>query len=212
MNAVPLISLLVTSGDGPSECRLAVAHVVRRIGVEAKADGVTCAIELPDGADVRHPPSALVQLKGRKAREFASRWTGTIRWTVKSPFRPHHKRRNWFVGVSTLDTGPEIATGLQSDEIRFETFRAGGPGGQHQNTTDSAVRATHEPTGISVVSRDQRSQHRNREVAVERLSARLALRALHRSQQAGASRNQRHKELERGNPVRCFKGERFQEV
>lgn len=58
-------------------------------------------------------------------------------------------------------------------ECRVETFRAGGPGGQHQNTTESAVRLVHEPTGTTVVARDERSQHRNRKLALERLRARL---------------------------------------
>lgn len=58
-------------------------------------------------------------------------------------------------------------------ECRVETFRAGGPGGQHQNKTESAVRLTHEPTGIVVVARDSRSQHRNRQTALERLRAEL---------------------------------------
>lgn len=58
-------------------------------------------------------------------------------------------------------------------ECRIETFRAGGPGGQHQNKTESAVRLTHLPTGISVSSRDSRSQHRNRQIALERLRAAL---------------------------------------
>lgn len=58
-------------------------------------------------------------------------------------------------------------------ECRVETFRAGGPGGQHQNTTDSAVRLVHLPTGIRVVARDERSQHRNRQIALERLRAKL---------------------------------------
>lgn len=67
---------------------------------------------------------------------------------------------------------------LDDDELlaqcRVDTFRAGGPGGQHQNTTESGVRLTHEPTGIVVTARDSRSQHRNRQAAVGRLRERLA--------------------------------------
>ena len=58
-------------------------------------------------------------------------------------------------------------------ECRVETFRAGGPGGQHQNTTDSGVRLIHLPTGISVTARESRSQHRNRKIALARLRAKL---------------------------------------
>lgn len=58
-------------------------------------------------------------------------------------------------------------------ECRVEVFRAGGPGGQHQNTTESGVRLTHLPTGIRVVAREERSQHRNRAVALQRLRNRL---------------------------------------
>jgi ribosome-associated protein len=58
-------------------------------------------------------------------------------------------------------------------QCRVETFRAGGPGGQHQNTTDSGVRLVHEPTGVRVVARTERSQHRNRALALERLRRRL---------------------------------------
>lgn len=62
-------------------------------------------------------------------------------------------------------------------ECRIETFRAGGPGGQHQNKTESAVRLTHLPTGISITARDSRSQHRNRRLALARLRAALEERA-----------------------------------
>lgn len=58
-------------------------------------------------------------------------------------------------------------------QCRVETFRAGGPGGQHQNTTESAVRLVHLPTGVRATSREERSQHRNRAIALERLRARL---------------------------------------
>jgi peptide chain release factor 2 len=63
-------------------------------------------------------------------------------------------------------------------ECRVETFRSGGPGGQHQNVTESGVRLVHLPTGIRVSSRAERSQHRNRQIALERLRAKLE--ALHR--------------------------------
>lgn len=72
---------------------------------------------------------------------------------------------------------PESDEALLS-ECRVETFAAGGPGGQHQNRTESAVRLVHLPTGIRVVAREERSQHRNRARALERLRA--ALRALNR--------------------------------
>jgi ribosome-associated protein len=58
-------------------------------------------------------------------------------------------------------------------QCRVETFRSGGPGGQHQNVTESGVRLTHLPTGVQVVARDERSQHRNRALALERLRAKL---------------------------------------
>lgn len=61
-------------------------------------------------------------------------------------------------------------------QCRVETFRAGGPGGQHQNTTESGVRLVHLPTGVRAVARDERSQHRNRALALERLRARLEAR------------------------------------
>ena len=62
-------------------------------------------------------------------------------------------------------------------ECRVETFRAGGPGGQHQNTTESGVRLTHLPSGITVTARESRSQHRNRQVALARLRTELEERA-----------------------------------
>ena len=72
---------------------------------------------------------------------------------------------------------PPADDGALLAECRVETFRAGGPGGQHQNVTDSAVRLTHLPTGISVIVRESRSQHRNRKTALARLRAALEERA-----------------------------------
>jgi protein subunit release factor A len=85
-------------------------------------------------------------------------------------------------GVSDQERAAASAALALSDErlvseCEVETFRSGGPGGQHQNVTESGVRLTHRPTGITAVARDERSQHRNRELALERLRGKLAERA-----------------------------------
>jgi len=203
--------LLVTSGDGPRECRRAVALVLRRMEKEAESNEVRVEVTLPESSGASDPASALVSLSGTNAESFARRWSGTVQWNCRSPFRPHHKRRNWFVGVFAVQrqAGPELI--LDPKDLKVETFRSGGPGGQHQNTTDSGVRITHGRTGLSAVSTDERSQHRNRQVALERLQSKLLLQEHERRAREQSEQNRMHKHLERGNPVRVFKGERFEE-
>ena len=89
--------------------------------------------------------------------------------------------------------------------MRFETLRAGGPGGQHQNTTDSAVRAVHLPTGIVVTARNERSQHRNKAIALKRLEAMLRVLADREVEQSKADIFIANKALERGNEVKVFR-------
>ena len=199
--------LLLSSGDGPRECRRALAHLRDRIGGEALRAGLAVEAEPEDG----EPRSVIVSVRGAGARTFAEAWVGSVRWVCRSPFRPHHKRRNWFVAVFALGDEALPVLDLDSSELRIETFRAGGPGGQHQNTTDSAVRVTHAPTGITVVSREERSQHRNRARALERLRAQLFLLASEGEVRGRSDVHARHRELERGNPARTFEGEAFRE-
>ena len=211
MKPVSKVRLLVSSGDGPAECRLAVSHALKRIEREANDKEQQCHVTLPDHGKSDGPPSALVSLSGDRAAQLATRWIGTVQWISQSPFRPNHKRRNWFIGIFALKEEADLTADIQNQDLRFETFRAGGPGGQHQNTTDSAVRLTHIPTGISVISRDQRSQLRNKQVAQDRLADKLLLIQSQGRADARSRENQMHKELERGNPVRVFKGKGFVE-
>src|SRR5262245_36229753 len=96
---------------------------------------------------------------------------------------------------------------LKLADVRFEALRAGGPGGQHQNKTERAVRGVHGPTGV-VVAREARSQHRNKVIALERLT-RLVKLAGELAEIADRDKVQTgHALLERGRPVRTFKGER----
>jgi len=205
--------LLITSGDGPRECRRAVALVLRRMEQEAVDLGIRFDAERPDakGRD-EDPSSALVTLSGKRVPDLVRGWIGTVQWTCPSPFRPKHKRRNWFIGVFPVEGSNVAETNPKGPDLKIETFRSGGPGGQHQNTTDSGVRITHLPTGISAISTEERSQHRNKQVALERLSAKFILKQQEARARDRSAQNQLHKQLERGNPVRVFRSERFSEV
>ncbi len=201
--------LLITSGRGPAECRIALRHILRRMEAEANKAGLP--IDIAEGADPdgRGPRSAVAIVDGDGSSGFANSWTGSVQWICQSPVRPNHKRRNWFVGIIRLADAAKASREVSASDVTFEALRAGGPGGQHQNKTESAVRAVHRASGFSVVVRDERSQHRNKAVAVERLNALLQL-----AQEAEALEDKQaiqaqHDQVQRGGAVRRFSGESF---
>ena len=93
---------------------------------------------------------------------------GSVKWICQSPFRPTHRRKNWFVDVSPLRAF--YCVNIEGELIRFDTFKSGGKGGQNVNKVETGVRATYVPLGLSVVSTDERSQHMNKKLALERLN------------------------------------------
>ena len=199
------IVLHLTSGQGPQECRWAVARLAAAYTREAEAFGVVC--EVLEGLE-DYPSSLLMRVSGDQAPRFVAGRIGTVLWIGDSPFRPGHNRRNWFVGVA-LAPEPDLLPDLKAEDIDYQTLRASGPGGQHVNKTDSAVRATHRPTGLVATAQEQRSQHANRKLARLKLAMMI-------EEQRGASRDKvrrsqwsLHQQLERGNPVRTYMGPRF---
>src|SRR5262249_33751102 len=170
-----MIRLLLTSGRGPAECRIALARTLEALARGAEAADIEIDVATGPNPDGHGPASAVALLDGPGVEAFAATWIGSILWVARSPLRPHHKRKNWFVGVFKLQPRAIMPAELDSADVRFEAFSAGGPGGQHQNKTASAVRAVHKPTGLTVVARDGRSQHRNKVIALKRLAALLAL-------------------------------------
>jgi len=207
-----MIRLLVTSGRGPAECRIAVARAVATLVADAHVLGIdTDCLHGPD-PDGHGPASAVVVIHGDAATAFARPWIGSILWVAQSPLRPHHKRKNWFIGVVELPAPPHTAPALTARDVRLEAFRAGGPGGQHQNTTESAVRAIHIASGLSVVARDQRSQHRNKALALQRLAALIAAQGELHAIAARTDAHAAHDRLERGRPVKRFEGTAFRKA
>ncbi|MGR2660690.1 peptide chain release factor H [Chromobacterium haemolyticum] len=202
-----MILLQFSAAQGPEECCLAVAKALARLQAEAEAQGARLELlEREDGPRPGTLRSALLSLEGEAAEALATRWTGTLQWRAASPYRPRHPRKNWFIGVARC---PEPAAEL-AGEIRFETLRASGPGGQHVNRTESAVRATHLASGISVKVQSERSQHANKRLALRLIA--LKLEQLAERDQAGARAARRllHHQVARGNPSRVFVGERFE--
>jgi peptide chain release factor len=204
-----MIRLLLTSGRGPAECRIAVVNAIATLTAEATALGLDSDCLEGPNADGHGPASAIVVIHGDAAASFAQPWIGSIQWVAQSPLRPHHKRKNWFIGVFELPALPEPAKALTAQEVRFEAFRAGGPGGQHQNKTESAVRAIHMASGLSVVAREERSQHRNKALALARIAALIRLQGELEAITARTNTHAAHDRLERGRPVKRFKGTAF---
>lgn len=203
------LRLMITAGDGPAECQHAVVNIAQRMEEEALLHGVSLSMHRNDSKHGAR--SVIVLVHGASRQAFTNRWLGTIQWVMQSQIRLTHKRRNWFVGVFALDASKGAGTTIQSSDVKLSTLRAGGPGGQHQNTTDSAVRATHTPTGLTVVVRDGRSQHRNKALAMMRLQELTDARATADKEDRKSRQNRLHHTLERGNPVRRFTGASFQE-
>ncbi len=177
--------------------------------------------------------SCLIRLEGVGAEAYSQLWEGAVKWQGASPYREKLKRCNWFVGSERVSVSGINANGANAsranisgerrkeitainlkklvNEVDVETMRSGGPGGQHVNKTSSAVRLTHRPTGIQVRVESDRSQHRNRQLAMERLHIILAAGEEEKGQALVRDRWLKHYQVERGNPVRVFQGLEFKE-
>ena len=188
----------ISSGQGPAECELAAELFYRQLQKEI---GDIRMVQCVRGSKAKGFSSVIFETE-----EDMSSLEGSILWVCKSPYRPKHKRKNWYIDVSILENMPKLTQELK---LRFETFRSGGKGGQNVNKVETGVRVIHIPTGISVVSTEARSQHMNKKLAVNRLCDVLAERNMESGRKEKELAWLEHNRLERGNPVRIYEGGNF---
>lgn len=188
----------LSSGQGPSECELAVLKLYEALKKEYPD------IEFLSAHEAREKGcyTSIIFTTERDLSDLE----GSIQWICRSPFRPNHKRKNWFVDVSII---PEMENICKDQDIRFERFHSGGKGGQNVNKVETGVRLIRIPTGITVTSTSERSQYANKKDALEKLNVILSQRELAEKQKQVNSAWREHTKIVRGNPVRVYEGEGF---
>ncbi|ROS01323.1 peptide chain release factor [Sinobacterium caligoides] len=215
--------LQLTAGQGPKECGWVVAQLCRVMSVAAQQQRLSFDVvesmaydKVLRQQDLIVPDafrSILVRVEGDGAQSFVRDWQGVIKWQGESHYRRQHKRMNWYVAVLELDVAGNKVIEMEAlkREVSIQTMRSTGPGGQHVNKTSSAVRVTHRPTGLQIRVESDRSQHRNKKLALERLQILLMEGISNEQQMKNKQRWLSHYQVQRGKPKRRFHGPNFEE-
>ncbi|RJY08592.1 peptide chain release factor 2 [Aurantiacibacter aquimixticola] len=157
--------------------------------------------------------SATLLIKGENAYGYAKTESGVHRLVRISPYDSSARRHTSFSSVWVYPViDDEIDIEIDPSDLKVDTYRASGAGGQHVNTTDSAVRITHQPTGIVVASQNDRSQHKNRATAMNMLKARLFEREMQEREAAAAGEYAEKTEIGWGHQIRSYVLQPYQMV
>ncbi|MCT4139513.1 peptide chain release factor H [Elizabethkingia anophelis] len=198
----------ITSGRGPLECQWVVAKILKVFLEEVKQEKIDYKIIHRENGDENLTlKSVTLLLKDKELTTFLKSWLGSICWVGKSTFRKLYKRSNWFVGVFEIEDAEEIY--FDEKDIQFQTTRSQGSGGQNVNKVNTAVRATHLPTGESVFVQDSRSQLENKKLSVKRLKEKVMAQYILQMQRRMQETWSNHMQVQRGNPIRTYSGTDF---
>ena len=157
--------------------------------------------------------SATLLLKGENAYGYAKTESGVHRLVRISPYDSSARRHTSFSSVwvyPVIDDSFEID--INPADLKIDTYRASGAGGQHVNTTDSAVRITHVPSGIIVASQQDRSQHKNRDIAMNMLKARLYEAEMRSREEAASAEHASKSDIGWGHQIRSYVLQPYQMV
>jgi len=195
----------VQSGSGGTEAQDWAEMLLRMYLRWGEKRGLkTELIELSDG-EVAGIKSATVLFSGSYAYGWLRTETGVHRLVRKSPFDSGNRRHTSFASIFvSAEIDDDIEIEIDTGEVRVDTYRASGAGGQHVNRTDSAVRLTHEPTGVVVQCQSERSQHQNRDKAWKQLRAKLYERELHRRREEQQALEDTKADIGWGSQIRSY--------
>jgi peptide chain release factor 2 len=195
----------VQSGSGGTEAQDWAEMLLRMYLRWASDKGFAAELVECSAGDVAGIKSATVQVKGDYAYGWLRTEIGVHRLVRKSPFDSGNRRHTSFASIYVSpEIDDDIEIDISSADVRTDTYRASGAGGQHVNKTDSAVRLTHQPSGIVVQCQNQRSQHQNREKCWQMLRARLYELELQKRKTAAQATEESKSDIGWGSQIRSY--------
>jgi peptide chain release factor 2 len=195
----------IQAGSGGTEAQDWAEMLLRMYLRWGEAHDFKSTLEEVSAGEVAGIKSATVRFEGEYAFGWLRTETGVHRLVRKSPFDSGNRRHTSF---SSVFVSPEIDDSVEIEidpsDVRTDTYRASGAGGQHVNKTDSAVRLTHEPSGIVVQCQSERSQHQNRDRAWKMLRARLYEQEMLRRQEEAQALEDSKSDIGWGSQIRSY--------
>jgi peptide chain release factor 2 len=203
----------INSGAGGTESNDWAGILLRMYTRWAAAHGMTVEVEEETQGEQAGIKSVTLLVKGENAYGWLKTEAGVHRLVRISPFDSNARRHTSFASVWVYPVVDDtIVIDINPSDVRTDTYRASGAGGQHINKTDSAVRLTHIPTGIAVACQAGRSQHQNREEAWKMLRARLYEMELQKREAAAQALNDQKTDIGWGHQIRSYVLQPYQMV